>query len=155
MFHKFHTTAILLITCFLFYPSSIYAQKKIATITGKVLDENDKPLKSVSVQVLNVEKNTATNDSGYFQINVAANKPVALVFSFVGYTTVQKNFYLGTGENENITIKLQRFTKELKAVTVKDERDRRQPGLVNIDASRALVNPSPIGGIESLIKVFV
>jgi len=155
MFHKFHTTATLLITCFLFYPSSIYAQKKIATITGKVLDENDKPLKSVSVQVLNVEKNTATNDSGYFQINVAANKPVALVFSFVGYTTVQKNFYLGTGENEKITIKLQRFTKELKAVTVKDERDRRQPGLVNIDASRALVNPSPIGGIESLIKVFV
>ncbi len=116
MFHKFHT-AILLITCFLFYPSSIYAQKKIATITGKVLDENDKPLKNVSVQVLNVEKNTATNDSGYFQINVAANKPVALVFSFVGYTTVQKNFYLGTGENEKITIKLQRFTKELKAVT--------------------------------------
>ncbi len=155
MFRKFYTIIILLICCCFFCPLLLIGQKKTGTIKGRVLNEDDKPLSGVTIQVLNVEKNTITNDTGYFQISVAANKPVALVFSYTGYTSVQKNFYLSTGENENITVKLQRFTKELKAVTVKDERDRRQPGLINIDASKALMNPSPIGGIESLIKVFV
>lgn len=133
----------------------LFAQKKTAFIEGKIFDENDKPLAGVTIQLLNAEKNTISNDSGYFRITVNSNKPVALVFSYTGYAAVQKDFYLSAGEEENVTIKLRRYTKELDAVTVKDDRERRQAGLINIDASKSLVNPSPIGGIESLIKVFV
>lgn len=155
MFQKFYTILLLLICCHLFFPLSVDAQKKTATVSGKVLDEDNKPLNGVTVQILNVEKNTITNDSGYFKISVAANKAVALIFSYTGYTTVQKNFYLSINEEETVTIKLQRYIKELQGVVVKDERERRQAGLINIDASKALVNPAPIGGIESLIKIFV
>ncbi|MEP7319846.1 MAG: carboxypeptidase-like regulatory domain-containing protein, partial [Panacibacter sp.] len=133
----------------------LYAQKKIAIVAGRVLDENDKPLAAVTIQLLNAEKNTISNDSGYFRMTVSANKPIALIFIYTGYLTVQKDVYLSSGEEENITVKLQRYIKELETVTVKDERERRQAGLINIDASKALVNPSPIGGIESLIKIFV
>lgn len=132
-----------------------FTQKKSATISGKILDENDKPIAGVTVQVLNIAKNTISNDSGYFIIEVQPNKPVALVFSFTGYNSIQKNFHLSVGEDEKITIRLQQSVKELEAVTVKDDKDRRQPGLINIDPSRALVNPSPVGGIEGLIKFFV
>jgi hypothetical protein len=53
---------------FCFFTMNVAAQKKVAIITGKVLDENDKPLAGAIVQVLNISKNTITNDSGYFKI---------------------------------------------------------------------------------------
>ena len=155
MFLKFDTITKLLICFCIYLPASVFAQKKFASVSGKVIDENDKPLNGAVIKILNVEKSTVTNDSGYFSITVTANKPFALIFSYTGYSEVQRNFYLTGGEEEKITVKLQPSAKELQAVTVKDERDRTQAGLINIDASKAIVNPSPIGGVESLIKFFV
>ncbi|MBC7721743.1 MAG: TonB-dependent receptor, partial [Pedobacter sp.] len=78
-----------------------------------------------------------------------------LVFTFTGYKSVQKNFLLNDGEVEKITIKLELITQQLQTVTVTDDREKREAGRIAIDAQKSLVNPSPIGGIESLIKVFV
>ncbi len=133
---------------------ALFAQKR-ATVSGTVLNEDDKPLAGVSVQLLNSNAGTNSNDSGYFSIQLAIGKPVALVFSYTGYKKVQKKFYLTNNEQEKIVIKLERFVDELQKVTVTDSRDREQSGLINVDPTRALVNPSPLGNIESLIKVFV
>ena len=132
-----------------------FAQKSTAIISGRVLNEEDRPLAHVTVQILGQEKFTTTNDSGSFSISVAANKALALVFSYTGYSNVQKNFYVSSDEKENITVKMQPLSKQLQDVIVKDDKQRQQAGLINIDATRALVNPSPISGIESLIKIFV
>ena len=132
----------------------MFAQKR-ATVSGTILNEDDKPLAGVSVQLLNNNKGITSNDSGHFSISLEAGKPLALVFSFTGYKSVQKNFYLNTNEEEKITIKLERSVGELKTVTVTDNRDRDQSGLITVDPTRALVNPSPLGNIESLIKIFV
>ncbi|MEP6845958.1 MAG: TonB-dependent receptor, partial [Panacibacter sp.] len=153
MFRKTVKLIFFLLSCFA--SVQVVAQKKSAIISGKVIDENDKQIAGVTVQVLNITKNTITDDSGYFKIEVQPNKAVALVFIYTGYSSVQKNFYLSSGEEENVTIRLQHFVKELEGVTVKDDRERRQPGLIIIDPSKALVNPSPVGGIEGLIKFFV
>lgn len=133
---------------------SLHAQKT-ATLTGKVVDENAKPLSGVSVEILGKQKGTVTNDSGLFKISVTPNKIAGIVFSYVGYVSVQKNITLSVGEAENITIKLKRSTKDLTEVVVKDKRERRETGRVTIDPSKANVNPSPISGIEQLIKIFV
>ncbi len=130
------------------------AQKR-ATVSGTILNEDDKPLANVSVQILSNNNGVTSNDSGYFSIPMEAGKPLALIFSYTGYKSVQKNFYLNNGEVEKITVKLERFVGELTQVTVTDSKNREQPGLINIDPTRALVNPSPLGNIESLIKVFV
>ncbi|MCW3112949.1 MAG: TonB-dependent receptor, partial [Segetibacter sp.] len=42
----------------------------------------------------------------------------------------------------------------LEGVTVKDNRARTEAGRINIDPSVAILNPSPLGNIESLIKIF-
>jgi hypothetical protein len=96
---------LLLITAFAFY--STLAQKNQASISGKVVNENDQPLSKVSVSVLGKEKGTTTNDSGRFIINVTAGRPFALVFSYTGYKNYQRNFNLLQGEQENITVTLQ------------------------------------------------
>jgi hypothetical protein len=142
----------IIICCFICL--SLYAQKN-ASVSGRVLNEDDRPFAGVSVQILNSNKGIATNDSGYFVIHVEASRSFALVFSFTGYKTVQKNFLLNKGEEEKVTIKLERAVSQLKEVTVTDSKVREQTGLINVDPTRALVNPSPLGNIESLIKVFV
>ncbi len=130
------------------------AQPK-ATVSGRIWNENDEPLAGVSVQLLSGNAVTTSNDSGFYSIQLPAGKPLALVFSFTGYRSVQRNVYLNRGEAETLTVKLERNSGELQGVTVTDSRDRQQSGLITIDASRAMVNPSPLGNIESLIKVFV
>ncbi len=145
----------LLFFCFLCSAFDAGAQKRSGTVSGRVINEEDKPLTHATIQVLNTTANTFTNDSGFFSITVPADKPVAIIFSFTGYNSVQKNFYLHGDEKENVVIKLTPVTKQLNDVLVKDDKDRKQDGLINIDASKALLNPSPISGIESLIKVFV
>ncbi|HEX8331680.1 MAG TPA: TonB-dependent receptor [Segetibacter sp.] len=134
---------------------NIKAQKKTGTVTGFVLDENDKQLSNVSVSILGREKGTTTNDSGRFTLQVPSGRPVALIFSYTGYKTYQRNFSLFDGEQEAVTIRLQRGENVLEDVTVRDNRGRREAGRVDIDPNVAILNPSPLGNIESLIKVFV
>src|SRR3954471_20682933 len=96
---------ILLLLAFLgAFPA--FSQNKKPVISGRVLNENDKPLLNVTVSILGKEKGTTTNDSGQFTIQVASGKPLALVFSHTGYKTVQRNFNLLEGEQEKITVSL-------------------------------------------------
>ena len=66
------------------------AQKKAAWVSGKVVDENDNPLSSVSVTILGSNaRGTVTSDSGTFRLKVQADKPFALIFSYAGYNDKQ------------------------------------------------------------------
>jgi hypothetical protein len=135
--------------------SAISAQKKTALVTGKVLDENNKPLSGVSVMMLGKTSGTVTNDSGTFSIKVPAAKAFALLFTFSGYKEVQKNFYLSDGEKENIIITLQRGGTTLQTVIVTDDPQRKETGLTRINPKNAITLPSTIGGVEGLIKILV
>jgi hypothetical protein len=128
---------------------------KSAFVSGKVVDENEKPLSKVSIIILGQSKGIVTNDSGYFRIKVAADKAFALIFSYTGYKTEQKNFLLNEGEEETITLRLERGEKTLQEVVVTDQRDRRESGLIKPNPKTILYLPSAVTGVESLIKIFV
>src|SRR5258708_4600714 len=109
---------------FILFPAILFAQKKFAYVSGKVLDENENPLSNVSVIILGQSKGVTTNDSGYFRIKVEADKAFALVFSYTGRNTEQKNFLLSENEEETITLRLDKGEKALPEVIVTDQRDR-------------------------------
>lgn len=143
------TALLLLITC------QIQAQKKTATVNGIVVDENDKPLQKVSIIILGKQTGTFSNDSGRFTILLPAERAVALVFSYAGYSDQQKNFLLSPGEKEEITVTMKRIGKTLETVVVADDRDRKEAGLIKINPKNALTLPSTTGGVEALIKTYV
>ena len=124
-------------------------------LSGKVVDENDQPLPKVSVTILGRQSGIITSDSGTFRMRTPADRAFAVLFSFTGYQTNQHNFLLNENEQEYVVIKLERAHGELQTVTVTDQKQRREAGLVNINPKNAINIPSPTGGIESLIKVFV
>jgi hypothetical protein len=150
----------ILICCVLFIVCSLlsvvcFPQKKPAFVSGKVLDENENPLSNVSVTILGQQKGIGTNDSGTFRLRVAADRAFAIVFSYTGFKSQQRNFLLSESEEEKIVIRLEREGKTLTEVIVTDQRDRTEAGLIKPNPKSVINLPTPVMGVESLIKVFV
>jgi hypothetical protein len=152
---KFQLRSILLLSTLLLLSLSAFAQKKSAYVSGKVVDENENPLARVSVTILGQAKGITTNDSGYFRLKVAADKAFAVVFSYAGLKTEQRNFLLNENEEEVITIRLEKGENTLQEVIITDNRDRREAGLIRPNPKTILNLPSVNTGVESLIKIFV
>ena len=144
---------ILLITLFSF--NFCLAQKKPATISGIVLDENESPLSGVSISILGQQKATSSNDSGKFMIKVPADRAIALVFTYNGYKPVQQKFILNQDEEEQVTIRMEVSGAVMEEVIVKEQRERTETGLVRINPKQVINVPAPIMGVESMLKIFV
>jgi len=142
---------------FLFLHTAVHlaAQRPGALVTGKILDENEKPLAGVSIVLLGRETGIVSTDSGTFRMRVPADKAFALVFSYTGYKSLQQNFILNDKEEERVLIRLEKSTTALPGITVTDNRERKEAGLIRINPKDAVNIPTPVGGIESLIKVYV
>ncbi len=144
-----------LLAFFLLISNFVYAQPKVAIVTGKVVDENELPLAGVSVIILGKQKGVSTNEDGTFSISLQAQRATALIFSHTGYYDHQRNFYLSENEQENILIRLKRSGKELESVIITDERERKEAGLVSLDPKNAIQIPGVAGGVEAMIKTIV
>ncbi|HLZ88971.1 MAG TPA: carboxypeptidase-like regulatory domain-containing protein, partial [Puia sp.] len=138
-----------------FAQKKVPATRKAAVVSGHLLDENENPLAGVTVTILGRQSGLITNDSGFFRIKVPAEKAFALVFSYTGYKSEQRNFLLNENEEEKIVVRLERGAKALEQVVVSDQRDRQEAGLIRVNPKNAINIPTPVGGIESLLKVFV
>ena len=132
-----------------------FAQKKYAFVSGTVIDENQQPLKNVSVAILGQQFGTMTSDSGTFHMKVTADRAFALVFSHSGYKTVQQNFLLNEGEEEKITIVLEPGGEKMQEVIIRDQKERNEAGLIKPNPKSVINLPSPVMGVEGLLKVFV
>lgn len=135
--------------------SLAFGQNQSATLTGKITDEKNNALPKVTITILGRTSGTITSDSGTFILRVPANKAFAIVITHTGYKTEQKNFLLRDNETEHVMVKLEERRGELDPVIVTDTRSRNEAGLIVIDPENAINIPSPVGGIESLIKIFV
>ena len=71
----------------LFVLTSLFtrAQKNTATLSGRVVDENDRPLAKVTVAILGRQSGMITSDSGTFTMKTPAGIAFAIVFSYSGY----------------------------------------------------------------------
>jgi hypothetical protein len=143
------------VVIFLMISLSSFSQKKIAFVSGKVIDENENPLKGVSITILGKQNGIVTSDSGTYRLKVPADKAFALVFSFSGYRDEQKNFLLSENEEENVVVKLYNSSKLLTPVVISDQKERTETGLVKINPKSAMTLPSTTGGVEGLIKILV
>jgi hypothetical protein len=148
-------TKSLLTILLIFFTGIAFSQKQPAYVSGKVVDENEKPVANVNITILGRQTVVTTNDSGYFKIKVPADKAFALVFTYSGKKTEQRNFLLNENEQETITVRLEPGAKELDEVIIKDNRDRTEAGLIRPNPKSVLNLPAPVIGVESLIKIFV
>ncbi|HMP92935.1 MAG TPA: TonB-dependent receptor, partial [Phnomibacter sp.] len=140
---------------FLFYMLCQALQGQNARISGKVENERGQPMSGVNITILGRQEGTTTNDSGRFSIPVKPNRSLALVFTYQGYQTQQRNFLLNANEEEQVYLRLMLGASTLQEVVVTNTPERRESGLVRINPKLAQQSPAPIMGIENLIKVLV
>ena len=131
------TYCLLFVAC-CFLSVICFGQKKPAYVSGKVLDENEKPLAGVSVTILGQQKGISTSDSGTFRLKVTADRAFAIVFSYTGYKSQQKNFLLNENEEEQVVIRLDREGKTLTEVIVTDQGDRKEAGIAEYNREGAV-----------------
>lgn len=102
------TTAVLL-TLSVFLSGEAYAQN---TVVGRVVDTNNVPLIGVNVVVKGTTTGTTTGIDGNYSIKVGETQ--TLVFSYLGYTTVEEV----VGKRTAINVKLTEEATQLGAVEI-------------------------------------
>jgi TonB-linked SusC/RagA family outer membrane protein len=108
-FLQFMLSMIIVLLC----TSEMYAQQR--TVTGKVLDENNKPLVGVSIKVKGTDRGAVTNSTGSFSIRVSKGETIEI--THVGYEAKK----VVIGESASLEIVLKTQSSQLEEVMVTAE----------------------------------
>ena len=145
------STLLLIIILFL-GSKSLHAQSNNATLFGKVTDQNGKPLELANISIRNSAIGTVSNRDGAYLLRIPAKKPIVIVFSVIGYQSVEKNLNANEEQRIELNIPLQQVDQEIGEVQVTQLR-RNKTNMNRID-SKYLTNMTDegTGGVEALIK---
>jgi len=147
---KFLRSTFILLLCLLLQ-TNLYAQQ--AWIKGSIKDEQQHAVADV---LISFEQQQAVSDAqGFFQLAIAADKKGALRLSKTGFIAQQYALQLKKDEIKILEVQLKERIFEIKEVVKKADRQRFEAGAIIVDASKAGINPSTIGGIEGIIKTLV
>ncbi|MBV7533260.1 SusC/RagA family TonB-linked outer membrane protein [Chitinophaga sp. sic0106] len=126
-------------------------------VTGRITDQQGKPVAGVSVSIKGMPGGVTTNQDGTFSIAVPAGE-IVLVCSHVGFN----NYQVKVQNGDNISIKLEDRTEQMKEVVISTGIFTRKKesftGAVNTvtgDQLRAVGNQNVIQSLKSLDPSFI
>lgn len=127
------------------------AQKK-AVVFGNITDSAGQFIADVNILVINQNKQTISNDKGFFTVLVEPNLLCSIAFSYVGRPSkIVVIKPLPENEKYNLNIKLD-YGVSLKAFTVTEERDREKASMYVINPKNSNVLPNISGSFEQVLK---
>ena len=133
----------------------VFGQSETAVVKGKILDEFNSPLESVTVSIEGYSGGSKSNAQGDFTLTVPAEKNIRIVFSSIGFETKKIARKFSKGEVYSTSISLKNNAITMRGVVKKNDRKRNEAGSVRIDAKMHDQLPSVTGGIEGLLKIFL
>ena len=143
----------LLLFTLLFLVSLFTALAQKAEVYGKVVDSTGSSIESVTIIVNGEAEGVISDRYGRYKIEIPANQDVTLVFSFIGYQTIQRNFNLKTGERVEYNPSLKESSYKLGPVNIEDKTTLRTP-MERLDPKDLETMPNPSGNLEALLKTF-
>ena len=124
-------------------------------IWGYVIDSNNRGIELANVRINNTTIGTVTNNSGYYAINTEIVDSAVIVYSMMGYTTIEHTIFppQKRGQSIQISVELQTLTKEMQDVVVIAQ--RRQTSMMDfIEHGKYRLMPNAAGGIEAFLITF-
>lgn len=140
-----------MIALFLTLASSKAEAQKSALVFGKVTDEAKQPLELVNVAVLGSPGGVTSAKDGTYELRVAAQKPLVIVYSFIGFESDTLKMMFRPDEKFRCDKTLKQVATLLPYLIVEDKA-LRNTSLNRIDPRAASMIPSASAGIESLVK---
>jgi TonB-dependent starch-binding outer membrane protein SusC len=146
----FRNTAVILLLLLLFSVNKSIAQEVTRTISGKIIDENQKPIQGVTIVIDGEKGGNVTNKKGEFTFK-APNKEVKLILSFVGYVTKE---LVISKETLLINESLEPTQKKLDDVVVIAFGSKSRGNLTESVSTvkSADISKSPVSGIDQALQ---
>ncbi|QLE02284.1 TonB-dependent receptor [Galbibacter sp. BG1] len=141
------TNRLLFALCFLTI-TSVYCQT--ATITGIVLDKNNTPVPNVAVMAEN--SSTETNDNGFYQLVVPAEKKATITFRHISFKKIDLKLNLKKGENFEFNPVLQDQVEQIGEVIISTNNQKEIEGIQNISPEMVRTIPGANEGVENILK---
>ncbi len=134
----------LLFTLCCLFCTVVFAQR--ITLSGKITDADDKPVKNVNISVVGREAGAVSNDEGLFKIKIT--KGDTLLFSHIQF----KDYRQAISNDEFLAIKLEHLTVALEDVEVRDKRGNDEViPKTEIDAEAVRNLPSAFGEFNKIL----
>lgn len=119
-------------------------------ISGKIIDQEDKPIEFATVRIGGTAVGTNTNLEGGYMLSIAPRDTLELIFTAIGYRSVKRTLVDAKGDI-TLNVKMQPEDHMLDEVQIQGYRPNSQ-GMQNIDVENLKVSPDVSGGsVESLI----
>ncbi|WP_394330721.1 TonB-dependent receptor [Lacinutrix jangbogonensis] len=128
----------------------LYALAQTATVNGVILDEGNFPLQAVNVKTETT--GTATNENGFYKINIPANTDITLVYSHVSHKNVTVTVNLKNGEVFEFNPVLKTDVDQIETIVINGSKRKDVQGIITIDPETLVKIPGAQAGVENLLK---
>lgn len=111
---------LIICTLFLFIistPTHARPKGKMVSVSGKIVDEKNRPLEAVTVQLLNSNYGTFTDEKGEFEFHAAPGQ-YTIAYSLIGYEMNKNSLEVHHREVAVGRVKMQSNSTNLEEVTV-------------------------------------
>lgn len=130
--------------------TAIGARGENVRISGKVIDSDDKPVEFATVRIANTAIGTNTNLKGDYTLSVAQKDTVDVIFSCIGFKTVQHKLISPKGDL-TLNVRLYPTDVDLREVEVIGYRQNSN-GMQTLNTESYKLSPDVSGGsVEALI----
>jgi len=114
--------SLLILELSLFILQSSFAQQ-LCKLSGSILDASSKaPIPNVNIIIRGTTYGTATDSSGYFEIELEADQKYIIAFQHIAYDKVVRELSLGNDKEIQLRVFLKESEVELPEVTVVSEK---------------------------------
>lgn len=131
-------------------PFSALAQK--AVITGIVLDEGQRPL--VNVNISTSQQGTATDETGFYLLEITADTEVTIRFTHLGHEdVVLENLILTTNETFVFNPVMKANSLQIDEVVVTPTGEKSIEGIITLSPTTIKQIPGANAGIANVLKL--
>ncbi len=125
--------------------SCIYVYGQEAKLTGKIVDKNEQPVPFVSITIAELNKGTATDMNGTYEVPLNTTGNYTIDFSAIGFKKLSKKITIAQGNN-TLNVSLQENLEGLDQVVITSNRTRETldevPSAVSVLTSKQIENLS-------------
>jgi hypothetical protein len=144
--------SVFIYICLILSATGLFAQSNNATLFGKVTDSKGNSLELVNISLKNSTIGTVSNRNGEYLLRIPAKKQVVIVYSMIGYQTVEKKITVAEEQRLEMNVSLQQTDQQIDEVRVTQHR-RERTNMNRIDAKFLNgMTDAGTGGVEALIK---
>ena len=141
---------LLLFLVFLCIASSAFGQT--ATVTGIILDEQNRPLQNVNVK--EGARGTISDATGFYLLEVRADEAVTITFTHIGHQRIElRDLILTTNQVFSFNPVMKTDVIQIDSVEVTVAGKKSIAGISNLSPELALKIPGANAGIENVLKL--